>query len=309
VNILCDSIACDESTICTERWLMTICLLNLRMVLLIVIMSALLTSTTSWCATILFENWENNSVTNWDDDYVAGDTRIATSPVYAGAYAIKMQSSNPGNYVHFFGDHLGVNGNTVTDVTVEEYYFPSSNFFWPSSDMKLWIMNCFESWGAAYNTAGGQSKPHTWAPYYMTISVNGYGQPFGQLTRADGLGGMGALWQNYWQNVGSAVSIIPGQWNKFKFRLKLNDLGQSNGVFQLWVNDVLKCNYSNINYRGTYSTYGWNHLMMSMHANPSHPQVQWISRDNILISSGVVIPNPNPDQSAPSPPTGLRIIQ
>jgi len=257
--------------------------------------------------TILFENWENNSVSNWDDDYIAGDTRIATTPVYAGAYAIKMQSSNPRNYVHFFGDHPGVNESAVTDVAVEEYYYPSPNFIWPSSDMKLWIMNCFESWNAAYNTAGGQAKPHTWAPYYMTISVNSSGQPFGQLTRADGLGGTGTLWQNLWQNVGSAVSLIPGQWNKMKYRLKLNDLGQNNGVFQLWVNDALKCDYSNINFRGNYTAYSWNHLIMSMHANPSHPQSQWIARDNITVSSGVVIPSPSP--TPPSAPTGLRITQ
>ncbi|MCJ8503005.1 polysaccharide lyase [Desulfatitalea alkaliphila] len=237
---------------------------------------------------ILDETWEQNNVNNWMYDFVAGDTALDTSPVYAGNYAIKMRSSNPGHYVHFFGDHPQLNqpDEMVTDVTVEEYYYPPVDFQWPASDLKLWINNAFESWGAGYNLANGQSKPHTWAPYYMTISVDGSGRPFGQLTRADGLGGTGALWQNYWQNKGSAVSLVRGQWNKVKYRLKLNDPGQNNGIFQLWVNDVLKCDYGDINFRGNYSTYGWNHLMMSMHANPSHSQNQWISRDNIRIVSG-----------------------
>jgi len=252
---------------------------------------------------ILLEDWENNSINNWDDDLIIGDSHIDTDPVYGGNYAIKMESSNPGNYVHFFADHPGVGGDMVTDVTVEEYYYLSLGFQFPSIGMKLWVMNCFESWGAGYNFAAGQPKPHTWAPYYMSISVYGDGQLYGNLTRADGLGGTGDLWHNYQQNVGSAVALKPGSWNKIKFRLKLNSLGNSDGIFQLWVNDELKCNYFNLNYRGTYADLGWNHLMMSMHANPSHPQSQWISRDNIFIFSGL-----ESAPSVPSAPSSLIVI-
>ena len=254
---------------------------------------------------ILFETWENNNINNWDDDLIVGDTHIDTNPVYGGNYAIKMESSNAGNYAHFFGDHPGVDGEMVTDVTLEEHYYLSPGFQFPSIGMKLWTMNCFESWSAGYNLAEGQSKPHTWAPYYMSISVYNNGQLYGNLTRADGLGGIGDLWHNYQQNEGSPVALNPGSWNKIKFRLKLNSLGNNDGVFQLWVNDELKCNYFNLNYRGTYANLGWNHLMMSMHANPSHPQSQWISRDNIHIFSGVEV---EPKPSTPSAPGSLRII-
>ena len=240
---------------------------------------------------VLSETWENDNTNNWDDDFIAGDTHIDTDPVYEGNYAIKMESSEPGNYVHFFGDHPGIDGDMVTDVTIEEYYYPSPGFQWPEG-LKLWIMNCFESWGAGYNLAEGQSKPHTWAPYYMTTWVNNRGELAGQLVRSDGLGGTGALWQNYYQNIGSPVSLTPGTWNKIKIRLKLNTIGSSDGIYELWVNDEKKCYYTNVNYRGTYSIYGWNHLMMSMHAFPSSPQSQWISRDNIEIHSGPPIEPP-----------------
>ena len=254
-------------------------------------------------AVILSETWEQNNENNWKFDYAAGDTRIETSPVYAGNYAIKMRSSNPGNYVHFFGDHplLSRPGQMVTNVTVEEYYYPSEGFRWPSTAMKLWIMNCFESWNAGYNRAEGQTKPNTWAPYYMAVGVDSSGRPFAELTRADGLGGTGDIWHAYSQNVGSPVALVPGKWNKIKFRLKLNDLGKSNGVFQLWINDNLKCDYSSMNFRGAYSRLGWNHVMMSMHGVPSHPQNQWISRDNIRILSG------EGRVSAISPPSGIQV--
>ena len=236
---------------------------------------------------ILFDDWETGNVNNWMDDFAQGATHIDSDPVYGGTYAIKMESSDPGSYAHFFGDHPGIDGNMITDVTVEEYIYLSPGFQWPSIGMKLWIMNCFESWSAPYPIAEGQSKPNTWAPYYMSISGYSNGQLYGNLTRADGLGGTGDLWHNYTQNIGTPISLDSGKWNKIKFRLKLNSIGQSDGVFQLWINDVLKCDYSDINYRGTYTDLGWNHLIMSMHANPSHPQNQWLSRDNIHVYSGI----------------------
>ncbi len=243
---------------------------------------------------ILEDGFEANNVINWDDDFIRGDTHIDTSPVYQGTYALKMESSDPGNYAHFFGDHPGVDGEMVTDVTVIEHYRPSENFDWVTG-LKLWIMNCYESWGAGYYLAAGQSKPHTWAPFYMTISVNGNGEPYGQLTRADGLGGPGTLWQNFWQNVDQPAAFSKGQWNKLRFRLKLNSLGANDGIFQLWVDDKLKCNYSDVNFRGTYSQYGWNHLMMSMHANPAPTQSQWVSRDDIQIISDALLPPDKPE--------------
>lgn len=243
--------------------------------------------------TILSEGWESGITLNWRADYVAGSTTVGTASgsnfVYAGNYSVKMIASNPGNYVHAFGDStLRTGGPTtqVTDFTLEEYYYPATPWQWDGSDLKLWLVNAYESWSANYNLAARQSKPNTWAAYYMTISTNSSGQLFGQLTRADGLGMTGDLWHNYWQNVGTPVVLTPGTWNKVKFRLRLNTSGLSDGIFQLWVNDVLKCDYSNMNYRGTYTTKGWNHLMMSMHANNGLPGTQFINRDNITLWSG-----------------------
>lgn len=265
--------------------------------------SAEVTSSQQATAEILLETWEDNSTARWQYDFIQGDSYIDTDPVYAGDRAFKQMSSAPGNYVHFFGDHpqLQTPSDQVTDFVLEEYYYPQVGFSWPTTNMKLWLVNAFESWSAGYNLAEGQSKPHRWAPYYMTIAVDSSGQPFGQLTRADDLGGPGELWGNYWQNQGSPVSLTAGQWNKVKFRLKLNDAGQSNGIFQLWINDVLKADYSNMNYRGSYTERGWNHLMMSMHATPYHSQDQWIARDNISISSG----EGSSGDSSPSVPQGF----
>ena len=126
-------------------------------------------------------------------------------------------------------------------------------------------------------------------------AVNSIGEPFGQLVRNDGLIESGACdndqgtpdgarWVNYTQNQGSAVALSQAQWENVKFRLELNSLGSSDGIFQLWINDVLKADYSNMNFRGQYSDYGWNHLMMSFDQSTDGP-LEYVARDSILIEN------------------------
>lgn len=232
---------------------------------------------------ILFEDWENENFKNWDDDFRQGDTTIETNPVYEGKYAIKQRASNPGSLVHFFGDHPGVDEKTIDDVTLESYLFFPPGFQWPSGGITLWTMASFEGWGAGYNKAKGKGKPLAWAPYYFMIALKGNGEPLAFLTRGDGLGGTGELYKTFGQNIGKPHPIEPGEWIQLKFRLKLNSPGKFDGIFQLWLNDNLKCNYENINFRGSYCDHGWNHLMMPFLGNPSKLDTQWVSRDDILL--------------------------
>ena len=147
-------------------------------------------------------------------------------------------------------------------------------------------MASFESWGAGYNKAKGKGKPLAWAPYWVMILLKGNGVPLAYLTRSDDLGSPGELYRNYGQNMGETHPIKLGAWTRLKFRLKLNTPGKYDGIFQLWIDDDLKCNYININFRGSYQKFGWNHLMMSFLGSPSKSASQWVSRDNILLTGG-----------------------
>ncbi|MFP4088369.1 MAG: hypothetical protein ACLFUL_16445, partial [Desulfobacteraceae bacterium] len=283
----------------------------------------------------MYEDWENKNFKNWDDDFRKGNTTIESDPVFAGEYAIKQRASNPGSLVHFFGDHPGVDKKTIEDVTLESYLYFPPGFQWPSGGITLWTMASFEGWKAGYNKAKGKGKPLTWAPYYMMIALKENGAPLAFLTRADGLGGTGELYKKLGQNIGKSQPIELGKWIRLKFRLKLNMPGKVDGIFQLWINDDLKCNYENIDFRGSYEKFGWNHLMMSFLGSPSKTESQWISRDNVLLTTGEatsavpmvrkkIIKKPSPSQSAPrtdrsrlaqesekppipKPPTGLSI--
>lgn len=235
---------------------------------------------------ILYEDWENKKFKNWDDDFRKGDTTIDSEPVQEGKYALKQRASNPGSLIHFFGDHPGVNKKMMDDITLESYLYFPPGFQWPSGAVTIWTMASFEAWGAGYNKATGKGKPLEWAPYYIMIALKGSGAPLASFTRADNLGGPGELYRTYGQNMGETHPIKLGVWTNLKFRLKLNTPGKKDGVFKLWINDDLKCNYSDIDFRGSYEKYGWNHLMMSFLGNPSRSDSQWISRDNILLTAG-----------------------
>lgn len=285
---------------------------------------------------ILYENWEKKNFKNWDDDFSQGDTTIDTDPVYEGKYAVKQRASGPGSLVHFLGDHPGVDKKTVEDVTLESYLYFPAGFQWPSAGITLWTMACFEGWSAGYNKAKGAGKPLAWAPFYVMIALKGSGAPAAFLTRADDLGGPGELYLTYAQNIGETKPIESGAWTKLKFRLKLNTPGKVDGTFQLWINDDLKCNYPNIDFRGSYEKFGWNHLMMSFLGSSSKSDSQWLSRDNILLTGEeaasyvptvrkkIVKKPPPPEPVAksdqpqlgqesekptiPKPPTGLSIV-
>lgn len=243
-------------------------------------------------AALLSETWEQNNTLEWRCDYVAGSSVISGTQVHGGSLAFRMPSDygavNPGNYVHGFGNHpsCNVGGTMVTDVTLEEWIYLDTGYVLPTDGMKIWIVNSFEDWGSNYSTAEGQGKPHSWAPYYFFVNLNSSLQPRGVNTRADNLGGTntGELWHEYAQNQGSPVAIAVTTWTKLKLRLKLNTLNQSDGIFQMWINDVLKAEYTNMNFRANLTSYGWNHLMLSNSTNSLVTRNQYTYRDDLVLN-------------------------
>jgi hypothetical protein len=91
----------------------------------------------------------------------------------------------------------------------------------------------------------------------------------------------------------------------------LNDAGQSNGIFEMWVDGLKVAEYLNLGYRvswdGSYGrnlSYGTNFVMITTYINNPAPQDQDIYFDDVKISTtyiGVVNDSPNPL-------TGLRVV-
>lgn len=96
--------------------------------------------------------------------------------------------------------------------------------------------------------------------------------------------------------LGSARSATPifdsghvGQWYCVEAHVRLNDPGQSNGVFELWVNGVSEASRTGLNWEGSYSSapgaYGINTVYLENYWNSGAPRAQDRFLDNFVVST------------------------
>ncbi len=76
-----------------------------------------------------------------------------------------------------------------------------------------------------------------------------------------------------------------GTWYCIEARARLNDAGQSNAVFQLWVNGTLEAQRTGFNWVGSYATYGINAVFFENWWDAGSPAIQERYWDNIVIST------------------------
>jgi uncharacterized protein YjdB len=76
-----------------------------------------------------------------------------------------------------------------------------------------------------------------------------------------------------------------GQWYCIEAHVKLNDAGQSNGLFELWINGTLEARRTALNWVGAYNAYGINAIFFENHWDAGPPQVQERYMDNIIVST------------------------
>jgi len=76
-----------------------------------------------------------------------------------------------------------------------------------------------------------------------------------------------------------------GPWYCVEARARLNDPGQSNGVFQLWIDGVLEAERTGLNWVGSYTEYGINAVFIENYWNGGAPRDQERYFDNVVIST------------------------
>lgn len=89
-----------------------------------------------------------------------------------------------------------------------------------------------------------------------------------------------------------------GQWVCIETRAKLNTPGKSDAEFTMWINGVESAKAINFTWRGTYTAYGINAIMLENWWNGGKsPQTQWRNFDNFVVSTkpiGLVSTSVNP---------------
>src|SRR6266849_2759675 len=76
-----------------------------------------------------------------------------------------------------------------------------------------------------------------------------------------------------------------GQWHCIETHAKLNDPGQSNGVFEYWLDGLLDAQETGLNWVGSYQTYGLNALFLEGYWNAGSPVAQDMFFDDYVVST------------------------
>jgi hypothetical protein len=96
------------------------------------------------------------------------------------------------------------------------------------------------------------------------------------------------------------------KWTCVELRMKLNTPGQSDGVFAYWVNDNLEAQSTNLNWRGSYTGYGINAILMENYRSITAAQSQDRYLDNLVVSTQRIGCSATA-QVRPNPPSDLRV--
>lgn len=76
-----------------------------------------------------------------------------------------------------------------------------------------------------------------------------------------------------------------GKWLCVEARVRLNDPGRTNGVFDLWVNGRQEATRSGLNWIGSYPHYGLNAVFVENYWNGGSPQAQARVIDQFIVST------------------------
>lgn len=76
-----------------------------------------------------------------------------------------------------------------------------------------------------------------------------------------------------------------GQWYCVEAHVRLNDAGQSNGVFEFWVDGNLEARRSDLNWVGSYADYGINSVFLENYWNDGAPKAQERYFDRFVVST------------------------
>jgi len=79
-----------------------------------------------------------------------------------------------------------------------------------------------------------------------------------------------------------------GQWYCIEAHVKLNTPGQSDGLFDLWIDGQLEANRTGLNWVGNYSAYGMNAVFLENYWNAGSPAAQERYFDDFVVSTARV---------------------
>jgi hypothetical protein len=204
-------------------------------------------------------SFENGDFREWNGGNDASMT-VSTETATDGTRSVRSVNtagSTTDNYKDYiFGDHARVGGTGVTEQNGLWLQFDSrfdTGFVFGSNVHKVAIVNL-------ENEAGRRR-------YQIIINIwSTTGEYFVEHLEWNADGSFAGALPGMPENVGPKVYQRPGQWDRLKLFIKPNTSGQANGIIRLWVNGVLKTEYTNCALRED-TNYMPNKLIMANYVN------------------------------------------
>jgi hypothetical protein len=119
-----------------------------------------------------------------------------------------------------------------------------------------------------------------------------------------------------WVNPTAPGVYADGQWHRFDFHLKLNDIGSSNGTMEYSYDGVLKESHYDVVWKlsGSSDSIGWNAVGFGGNSDntfSSSPAEQWYAIDDVVVSTTPIpadyVIGGGSSSTPPAAPTGLRV--
>jgi hypothetical protein len=204
-------------------------------------------------------SFENGDFREWNgglDSTMTVTTETATDGTRS-VRSVNTAGSTTDNYKDYiFGDHARVGGTGVTEQNGLWLQFDSrfdTGFVFGSNVHKVAIVNLENEQGRRR--------------YQIIINIwSTTGEYFIEHLEWNADGSFAGALPGMPENVGPKVYQRPGQWDRLKLFIKPNTSGQSNGIIRLWVNGVLKTEYTNCALREN-TNYMPNKLIMANYVN------------------------------------------
>lgn len=191
-----------------------------------------------------------------------------------------------GNTPHDYMDPVAAEGEDLREVYARFYVKHEKDWIGGGGD-KLARMSAMQSpeWAQSMIAHVWSGNPNSNDKYKLVA------EPARGTTESGEL--VSTKW-NDWDNLywfGGELAPTPlfdenhvGNWYAVEMRVKLNDPGQSNGIFELWIDDTLETSRTDLNYIGAYDGYGLNWFALENYWNAGTPQDQERYFDNFVLS-------------------------
>jgi len=201
----------------------------------------------------------------------------------------------------------GAFGEDLTEVYMRYYVRNDPDWEGPTG-MKLSRIT------ALHATWGQSMIAHTWSegsPNYLTIDpasgIDLYGRYAGDTNaahRGDNLTLKSTKYNDFanlkWLGIKQGITPLfdsdhVGEWYCVETHVKLNDPGEYNGVFELWIDDGLEAGSYNLNWIGSYEMgpgkgFGMNTFSLENVWNDGSPKAQSRYFDNLVIGRSKIGP-------------------